>query len=345
MAFWETIDAQMRNTGFRPVNNKPNWYWRSENPVLYLVCLLDGREENWREENMTFAGFSHSMENRLEEFFCTRLVALSVLVDKAGEKWAVDTVESGDNTHTYEEKAHRVFWHFSTETAKVEAAKGQPDRLIGIEKLLAAAAKGKAPEVLVLRDTKEQKKPVATAVIFALCLVLLLVTTFAPQSNEIILRYGLSAEGIGRGEYERFLTSMFLHSGWMHLASNAVYLYYFGVRSEKLLGTGRFLLLYLLSGICGGLLSVFLGDGYGISIGASGAIYGLLGAMLLLTKKKGPRYTGMNYSTMLLLAATAICLGFFEPNVDNLGHIGGFLGGMAGFFLFFPRKKKEPVDK
>ena len=337
MAFWETIDAQMRNTGFRPVNNKPNWYWRAENPVLYLVCLLDGREENWREENMTFAGFSHSMENRLEEFFCTRLVALSVLVDKAGEKWAVDTVESGDNTHTYEEKAHRVFWHFSTETAKVEAAKGQPDRLIGIEKLLAAAARGKAPEVLVLRDTKEQKKPVATAVIFALCLVLLLVTTFAPQSHEIILRYGLSAEGIGRGEYERFLTSMFLHSGWMHLASNAVYLYYFGVRSEKLLGTGKFLLLYLAAGICGGLCSVFFGDGYGVSIGASGAIYGLLGAMLLLTKKHGPRYTGMSYSTMLLLAATAICLGFFEPNVDNLGHIGGFLGGMAVFWLLLRR--------
>ena len=45
MAFWETIDAQMRNTGFRPVNNKPNWYWRAENPVLYLVCLLDGNPE------------------------------------------------------------------------------------------------------------------------------------------------------------------------------------------------------------------------------------------------------------------------------------------------------------
>ena len=333
MAFWETIDAQMRNTGFRPVNNKSNWYWRAENPVLYLVCLLDGREENWREENMTFAGFSKSMENRLEEFFCTRLVALSVLVDKAGETWAVDTVESGENLHAYEEKAHRIFWHFSTETAKVEAAKGQPDRILGIEKLLASAAKGKAPEVLVLRDTREQKKPVATAVIFALCLVLLLVTTFAPNGDGLILRYGLSAEGIARGEYERFLTSMFLHSGWMHLASNAVYLYYFGVRSEKLLGTGKFLLLYLVSGICGGLLSVFLGDGYGISIGASGAIYGLLGAMLLLTKKHGPRYTGMSYSTMLLLAATAICLGFFEPNVDNLGHIGGFLGGMAVFWL------------
>ena len=338
MAFWETIDAQMKNTGFRAVNNKPNWYWKAENPVLYLVCLLDGREESWREENMTFAGFTKSMEKRLDEFLCTRMVALSVLVDKAGEKWAVDTVETGDNPYTYDDKAHRIFWHFSTETARVEAAKGQPDKLFGIEKLLAAAALGKAPEVLVLRDTKEQGKPVATAVIFGICALLLAVTTFLPQGDSILRNFGLSAEGIARGEYYRFITSMFLHSGIMHLASNCVYLYYFGARSEKLLGTGRFLLLYLVSGICGGLLSVFLGDGYGISIGASGAIYGLLGAMLLLTKKKGSRYTGMSYSTMLLLAATAICLGFFEPNVDNLGHIGGFLGGMAMFSLLLHRK-------
>ena len=333
MAFWETIDAHMRNTGFRPVNNKPNWYWRAENPVLYLVCLMDGQAEDWREENMTFAGFVNSMEKRLEEFFCTRLVAVSVLVDKAGENIPVDTVERVDNTHTYEEKLHRVFWHFSTENGKVTAAKGQPDKILGIEKLLAAAALGKAPEVLVLRDTKEQKKPVATAVIFAICAILLAVTTFAPSGREIIMSYGLSADGIAHGEYYRFITSMFLHSGIMHLASNGVYLYYFGVRSEKLLGTGKFLLLYLVSGICGGLLSVFLGDGYGVSIGASGAIYGLLGAMLLLTKKRGSRYKGMSYTTMLLLAATAICLGFFEPNVDNLGHIGGFLGGMGMFCL------------
>lgn len=336
MAFWETIDAQMRNKGFRPVNNKPNWYWRTENPVLYLVCMLDGREEGWKEENMTFAGFSQSMEKRLEEFLCTRLVALSVLVDKEG---GISTVDTVDNLHTYEEKAHRVFWHFSTETATVTACKGQPDKLIGIEKLLVAAALGKEPEVLVLRDTKEQKKPVATAVIFVICLALLLVTTFSPYGDDIIMAYGLSVHGIANGEYYRFLTSMFLHSGIMHLASNAVYLYYFGVRSEKLLGTGRFLLLYLTAGVCGGLLSVFLGDGYGISIGASGAIYGLLGAMLLLTKKRGSRYTGMNYSTMLLLAATAICMGFFETNVDNLGHIGGFLGGMSVFGLFLRQNR------
>ena len=341
MAFWEMIDNQMKNKGFRSVNNKENWYWRAENPVLYLVCLLDGREGAWKEDQMTFAGFGKKMELRLEEFHCTRLVALSVLVDKKGEIAPVDIVESGDSFfgNFYDEKFYRIFWQFSTETGKITAEKNQPDKLIGIEKLLLAANYGKAPEVLVLRDTKEQKKPVATAVIFALCAVLLLVTAFSPNGHEIILRYGLSAYGIDYcGEYERFFTSMFLHSDWMHLASNTVYLYYFGVRSEKLLGTGKFLLLYLVAGLCGGLCSILLGDGYGVSIGASGAIYGLLGAMLLLTKKKGSHYTGMSYSTMLLLALTAICLGFLEPNVDNLAHIGGFLGGIGMFALLLGKK-------
>ena len=340
MIFWETLRKQLESAGFRKIQNKENWYWRVENPVLYLVCLLDGRDEGWREESMTFSGFGKNMEKRLEEFFCTRLVALSVLVDKEGGNPPVDTVESGDNSSNlgYDEKFYRVFWEFSTETGKVTAGKGQPDKILGIEKLLVAALHGKEPEVLILRDTRARKKPLATGMIFTICAALLVWTTLSGQGDLILQSFGLSADGIARGEYYRFLTSMFLHSGIMHLASNAVYLYYFGVRSEKLLGTGKFILLYLVAGLCGGLCSVLLGDGYGVSIGASGAIYGLLGAMLLLTKKRGSRYTGMNYSTMLLLALTAIGFGFLEPNVDNMAHIGGFLGGMAMFALLLRKK-------
>ena len=131
---------------------------------------------------------------------------------------------------------------------------------------------------------------------------------------------------------------MLLHAGLLHLASNSIYLYYFGVRAERLLGTGKFLVLYLVSGLCGGVFSVLFSGNAGVSIGASGAIYGLLGAMLLLTKKRGARYTGMNYSTMLLLAATAIGFGFLQEGVDNFAHIGGFLGGIAVFSLLLRKK-------
>ena len=339
MAFWETLGMQLESSGFRKVRNKENWYWRAENPVLYLLCLLDAGDEGWKEDHKTFADFGRRMEERLEEFRCTRVVALSVLVDKEGENPPVDIVETGDISpfHGYDEKYYRVFWQFSAKTGKIAAGKNQPDQLLGIEKLLSAAAAGKEPEVLLLRDTAEQKKPIATAVIFAICGVLLAVTMLSPKGEDILTAFGLSREGILAGEYYRFFTCMFLHAGLLHLASNGVYLYYFGVRAEKLLGTGRFLVLYLISGLCGGLVSVACSGG-GISIGASGAIYGLLGAMLLLTKKHGSRYTGMNYATMLLLAATAICFGFLEPGVDNMAHIGGLLGGMAVFALLLRKK-------
>lgn len=339
MEFWENLRMWLENSGFRAVRNKENWYWRAENPVLYLLCLLDAGDEGWKEDHKTFADFGRRMEERLEEFHCTRVVALSVLVDKEGENPPVDIVETGDipSFSGYDEKFYRVFWQFSEKTGKVTAGKNQPDKLLGIEKLLAAAAKGKESQVLLLRDTGEEKKPVATAVIFAVCAVLLLVTMLSPHGEEILTQFGLSRWGIEAGQYYRFFTCMFLHAGILHLASNGVYLYYFGVRAERLLGTGKFLVLYLVSGLCGGLLSVAFSGG-GISIGASGAIYGLLGAMLLLTKKHGSRYTGMNYATMLLLAATAICFGFLEPGVDNMAHIGGLLGGMAVFALLLRKK-------
>ena len=336
MEFWNHLQMQLEHKGFRRVENKKNWYWQAENPVLYLICLLDGTAEDWREENMTFADFAGKMENRVEDFHCTRVVALSVLVDNQEGALPVDSVETA--FQAYDNTLYRVFWQFSPETGRLTAAQGQPTQLLGVEKLLRAAAEGREPEVLVLRDTKEQKTPVATALIFVICAALLAWCMLSGQREEILSAYGLSREGILAGEYYRFFTCMFLHAGLIHLASNSIYLYYFGVRAERLLGTGKFLVLYLVSGLCGGIFSVLFSGNAGVSIGASGAIYGLLGAMLLLTKKRGARYTGMNYSTMLLLAATAIGIGFLQEGVDNFAHIGGFLGGIAVFSLLLRKK-------
>lgn len=228
MEFWDHLQMQLEHKGFCRVENKKNWYWQEENPVLYLICLLDGAEEGWREENMTFADFAGKMEGSVEEFHCTRVVALSVLVDNQEGILPVDSVETA--FQTYDNKLYRVFWHFSPETGRLSAAQGQPTQLLGVEKLLRAAAAGREPEVLVLRDTKEQKTPVATAVIFVICAALLAWCMLSGQREEILSAYGLSREGILAGEYYRFFTCMFLHAGLLHLASNSIYLYYFGVR-------------------------------------------------------------------------------------------------------------------
>ncbi len=335
MDFWGTIENQLENSGFFKVRQKENWYWRAENPVLYLLCLWDGQDENRREDAEAFIAFGKDMEQKAAQFHCTRVVALSVLVDKKEVDNFVDNVDNLWITQ-YEDKFFRVWWNFSTESGKVTAAEGQPDRLIGVEKLLRAAAAGETVEVLPLRE--EEEKPLVSLTIFAICMTVLAFMLTTGQRAEWITAYGLSRAGILAGEWYRLFTCMFLHSGLMHLASNGIYLYYFGFRSEQLLGGVRFLVLYLVSGVCGGLFSLLFGSGFGVSIGASGAIYGLLGAMLLLTRKRGASYTGMNYATMLLLAITAICLGFLEEGVDNFAHIGGFLGGILCFALFMRKK-------
>ena len=92
MEFWDHLQMQLEHKGFCRVENKKNWYWQEENPVLYLICLLDGAEEGWREENMTFADFAGKMEGCVEEFHCTRVVALSVLVDNQEGILPVDSV-------------------------------------------------------------------------------------------------------------------------------------------------------------------------------------------------------------------------------------------------------------
>lgn len=335
MDFLAALQKQFENKGIFPIQNAENLFWHAEQPILYLVCLHRA-EEPLSERLAAFASLCRQMLTELERFDCTRLAPLFISVDNRAGDIPVEIV---DNFVEFLQDAriYPIFWHFSIESGKVTAAKGHPDRVLGIEKLLAAAAKGEMPQALPLRKAGEQKPPLATAAIFLICLLALLGTEFFSDAGEIISRFGMSQAALENGEYYRFLSCMFLHGGWLHLASNSIYLYYFGIRAERLLGAARFLLLYLVSGICGSLCSLLLGAG-GLSIGASGAIYGLLGAMLLLTKKCGAVYTGMSYTTMLLLAISAICLGFFEPNVDNLAHIGGFLGGILVFGLLLRQK-------
>lgn len=341
MDFWEALQKQLDKCGFFPMEGRePMLYWRMENPIFYLIYFLDKSDSAYARKEEIFTAYAQEMRERLDEVRCTRLIALSVVVDNLGVDRPVDNVDKVENPndagnfYSAEDSLFRLYWDFSPQKG-VTAAAGQPDRLIGIEKLLDAAVRGEVPEELPLQKTAEGF-PVVTAAIFAVLLLLTAWTMLSGRKSEIFAAYGLSRQGILSGEYYRFLTCMFLHTGLMHLLSNGLYLYYFGARAELLLGRARYLLLYFVSGLCGGLFSIALGNS--LSVGASGAIFGLIGAMLLLTRKRGASVTGINYSTMLLLVVFMLGFGFLDPNVDNLAHIGGMVGGCAAFWLMMRKK-------
>lgn len=347
MDFWESLREQLRGSGFyRPDDSEPNLYCRIENPVFYLVYFLDQSNPVRARMEEIFTAYARDMLERLRDLDCTRLVALSVAVDNSGVDSPVDFVDNVDNAggaagaadfYRAEDIFFRIHWDFSPGKG-VAAAAGQPDRLLGIERLLAAAAKGEAPEELPLREAADGK-PVLVAAFLLSWVALLAWGMLSGRQYEIFSAYGLSRRGVLAGEYYRLATAMFLHDGPMHLLSNGIYLYYFGSRAELLLGKARFLLLYFAAGLCGGLCSILFRDG--LSVGASGAIFGLVGAMLLLTRKRGARVTGMSYSTMLLLAVSILGFGLLDPWVDNFGHIGGLLGGAAAFCLMMRGNGKE----
>lgn len=142
---------------------------------------------------------------------------------------------------------------------------------------------------------------------------------------------GNAASEVQRGEWWRLLTAVFLHSGLMHLTMNMVGLLCTGPTVERVYGSRRFLLLYLGAGLAGSALSLHFSAQHGTAVGASGAVFGVAGA-LLVAALRHRRFlpTMLSYYTLGgvgLLLLDAMLRGFGSGKVDNAAHIGGLLVG------------------
>jgi membrane associated rhomboid family serine protease len=134
----------------------------------------------------------------------------------------------------------------------------------------------------------------------------------------------LWAPFVGAGDYWRLITAAFLHYGPFHLLLNMLGLYWFGSLLEQRIGSGRFLLLYLVSGLAGSAGALVVSPN-NPTVGASGAIFGILGAGLVLEHQRDYVFGG---SALGVIVANLV-LTFFWPGISIGGHIGGLIGGAA----------------
>jgi membrane associated rhomboid family serine protease len=130
--------------------------------------------------------------------------------------------------------------------------------------------------------------------------------------------------GVAEGDFWRLLTAAFLHYGAFHLILNMIGLYWFGSLLEQRIGSGRFLLIYVVSGLAGSAGALLL-DPLKPTVGASGAIFGILGAGLVLERQRDYVFGG---SALGVIVANLV-LTFAWPNISIGGHIGGLIGGAA----------------
>ncbi len=140
------------------------------------------------------------------------------------------------------------------------------------------------------------------------------------------------------GEWWRIVTSMFLHIGTLHIMMNMFALYYLGVLVEKMYGNVKFLFIYFLSGIAGGLTSFAFNQT--VAAGASGAIFGMFGALLFFGIQNRKIFLQTMGGNLLFVILLNIVLGFSIPNIDMGAHLGGLLGGfIASSIVQMPKKK------
>jgi len=136
------------------------------------------------------------------------------------------------------------------------------------------------------------------------------------------------------GEYYRLISSMFLHWGLIHFIFNMVSLYQLGPDVEQIFGNARMLIIYLAAGIFGGLATYFFGSANSASAGASGAIFGLVGALISYFLLNPSAVSSQILPQLFIVTAINLVYGFSSPNIGNAAHIGGLVAGLAIGFVF-----------
>ncbi len=215
-----------------------------------------------------------------------------------------------------------------TITAEMLAAEDEPDARIDFEQGMSCL-----PPVMLCLIA-------AVVVVFAWELA-----TGALDNTQALTAAGaMSRRLVLAGEVWRLVTAVFLHASAGHLVGNCVVLYIAGMACEHAFGWYRAALVFLVSGFCGSLVSMAFHTGP--SVGASGAIFGLLGAVIVFVYKhqrfivlRGKRI-GL---ALLVWASYEIALGFFTPWIDNYAHIGGLLGGALAAWFLPPAILKRPL--
>ena len=201
--------------------------------------------------------------------------------------------------------------------------------------------------------------PTATYALIAINVILFLIRAFSPQIDNQLLNWGANhgPDIFLKGEYYRLLTSMFLHAGIfnerggyalqysIHIVSNMYVLYAVGVSMERLFGHARFLIVYLLGGLTGSIVSALLGGSNSYSVGASGAVFAILAAefVYLWHHRKLMGAAGRARRQSLIMLAVITFIGGILSQlpgstflIDNWGHAGGLAGGLILSWVISP---------
>ena len=196
-------------------------------------------------------------------------------------------------------------------------------------------------EAKMNEDVFKMKKPYVTYALIGINTIIFVISMII----NILPLFAVNRYFIVHGEYYRLITAMFFHNGILHLMFNMYSLYVIGTQLESFLGKVKYLIVYLLSGLAGSVLSIFFSNSF--SVGASGAIFGLLGSLLYFGYHYRVYLDSVIKSQIIPLIVLNLSLGFMLRGIDNWAHIGGLIGGIfstMGVGIKYKSEKYEMVN-
>lgn len=170
----------------------------------------------------------------------------------------------------------------------------------------------------------EPKKPTITIIILGIISLVYLISLMT-DANFVVYYFGLNRFFVQSGEVYRLLTGSFIHIDLLHFLCNAYALFMIGSMIEGYFGKKKFIIIYLVSAITASLLSIAMMDGF--SIGASGAIFGLLGSLLYFGYHYRVYFGNVILKRIIPVIILNLAIGFASSTIDNFAHIGGLVGG------------------
>ena len=265
---------------------------------------------------------------------------------------ALTVIFSDDVEKAREIGANQTFcWYIDTEREQLVIDKGKCEDFYGMKAFLEKAIKEPELALSQAQETQEEviceqpKKKYIYYVNYGLLIANIVLFVLCIFNGEFF--YGKGAFNpvymISQNEWYRFITCMFLHADVYHLSGNMIYLYTLGDMVEKELGHIKYFLLYMLSGVMGSAASMafsILTKDYTPSVGASGAIFGITGALLWIVIRNKGGDKKLTALKMVFLIAYSLYNGFISTNVDNAAHLGGLIAGFVLAIIMYRKKGK-----
>lgn len=293
----------------------------------------------------------YGLEKILEQYLSQlpKKNRISLPTQEPREELQVMGVERSIEAEEDDDRNHQIETEVISRNKKEEDLQPRSilKRSLSKEKKVLSSKRGKILEVPNRFLRYKQRTSLMTLALIIINVFIFIYLEFIGNTQNVTFMLSVGAANAqaikSTGGYLSLITSMFLHFGWGHLFNNMFVLFFLGTTLEKAIGHLRFLIVYLVGGLAGSLLSYQFAlstNHYYVSAGASGCIFAVVGTLFYIVLRNKGRFEDLSLHRMILMLVFSIYSGISNAGVDNMAHLGGFLGGLFLGVLLYRKKPK-----